>query len=376
MRAARLISLVLLLQNRESMTAGELARELEVSERTIQRDVLALNAAGVPIYADRGRTGGYRLLGGYRTRLTGLSRSEAEALFLAGVPGPASDMGLADAVASAELKLLAALPPALRDAPARTSQRFHLDVPGWFWHADPPRHLAELARAVWQDRMVELRYRRGDREVTRIVAPYGLVLKNGVWYLVGQVGAKHRTYRVDRVVDVTVGDETFDRDDRFDLVGYWRAGAEEFLRRLLSDRVTIRVSPAGLRMLRHVVEAPFAYDEAVAAAGAPDDEGWVVTRLPVESVDVAYDVLLQLGPEVEVLEPPALRARMATAAERLARTYLTHAHLGRPTAGDEPGGTRPDGTGPDRAEPDSTRPDRAGRVGPDGGGGRERPVQR
>lgn len=357
MRAARLISLVLLLQNRESMTAGELARELEVSERTIQRDVLALNAAGVPIYADRGRTGGYRLLGGYRTRLTGLTRSEAEALFLAGVPGPASDMGLADAVASAELKLLAALPPALRDAPARTNQRFHLDVPGWFSHAGPPRHLAELARAVWQDRMVELRYRRGDREVTRVVAPYGLVLKNGVWYLVGQVGAKHRTYRVDRVVAVTVSDETFDRDDGFDLVGYWRAGAEEFLRRMLSDRVTIRVSPAGLRMLRHVVEAPFAYDEAV-AAGAPDEQGWLVTRLPVESVDVAYDVLLQLGPEVEVLEPPVLRARMATAAERLARAYL-----GRPAAGGEPGDTAPDGTRPDGTEAD-------------GGGGRDAPAQR
>lgn len=322
MRAARLISLVLLLQNRESMTAGELASELEVSERTIQRDVLALNAAGVPIYADRGRTGGYRLLGGYRTRLTGLTRSEAEALFLAGVPGPASDMGLADAVASAELKLLAALPPALRDAPARTSQRFHLDVPGWFWHTDPPRHLAELARAVWRDRIVELRYRRGDHEVTRTVAPYGLVLKNSVWYLVGQVGAHHRTYRVDRVTGVAASDETFDRDADFDLVAYWRAGAEEFLRGMLSDQVTIRISPAGMRALRYAVEAPFAYDEAVATASVPDGQGWVVTRLPVESTDVAYDVLLRLGPEVEVLDPPVLRTRMAAAAERLARLYL------------------------------------------------------
>ena len=202
MRAARLISLVLLLQSREAMTAAELATELEVSERTVYRDVLALSAAGIPVYADRGRAGGYRLLGGYRTRLTGLSRTEAEALFLSGLPGPAGDMGLAEAVASAQLKVLAALPAPLRDASARAGQRFHLDVPGWFDTAQPPAWLAELARAVWRDRLVELRYRRGDREVERTVAPYGLILKNGVWYLTGRVGDEYRTYRVDRVRDV------------------------------------------------------------------------------------------------------------------------------------------------------------------------------
>ncbi|MEW2375806.1 YafY family protein [Micromonospora sp. NPDC047812] len=321
MRAARLISLVLLLQARETMTAAELARELEVSERTVYRDVLALSAAGVPVYADRGRTGGYRLLGGYRTRLTGLTRDEAEALFLAGLPGPAGDMGLADAVASAELKVLAALPPTLRDAPARTGQRFHLDVPGWFREAGPPPWLTELAGAVWRDRVVELRYRRGDREVTRTVRPYGLVLKNGVWYLVGRVGDDVRTYRVDRVTGVRVDPETFDRDEDFDLAGYWREQAEAFHRGVLRERATVRLSPAGLRQLRHVADAPFAYDEAVAAAGGPDGQGWVVTRLPVESVDVAYHQLLGLGPEVEVLDPPELRARLAEAAERTARRY-------------------------------------------------------
>lgn len=321
MRAARLISLVLLLQARDAMTAGELARELEVSERTIHRDVLALNAAGVPVYADRGRTGGYRLLGGYRTRLTGLSRAEAEALFLAGLRGPAGEMGLADALATAELKLLAALPSALRDAPARTGQRFHLDAPGWFWQSDPPRHLAELAGAVWRDRVVRLRYRRGAHEVTRVAHPYGLVLKNGVWYLVARVGADHRTYRVDRVTGVEVEAETFDRDAGFDLAGHWRARAEEFLRGMLAERITVRLSPPGLRALRYVVEAPFVYDEAVLAAGAPDGQGWVVTRLSVESTQVAYTVLLRLGPEVEVLDPPGLRALLADAARRMADLY-------------------------------------------------------
>jgi predicted DNA-binding transcriptional regulator YafY len=230
-------------------------------------------------------------------------------------------MGLADAVAAAGLKVLAALPPALRDAPARTGQRFHLDVPGWFRESEPPPRLADLAGAVWQDRVVELRYRRGDREVVRTVQPYGLVLKSGTWYLVGRVDAGHRTYRVDRVVGVEVQAATFDRDERFDLGEYWRSRAEDFLRGMLAERISVRLSPAGLRALRHTAEAPFAYDEAVAAAGAPDGQGWVATRLPVESIEVAYTVLLRLGPEVEVLDPLELRTRMAAAADRLAALY-------------------------------------------------------
>ncbi|WP_410814483.1 helix-turn-helix transcriptional regulator [Micromonospora sp. 067-2] len=321
MRASRLISLLLLLQARGSMTAGELSRALEVSERTVYRDVVALSAAGVPVYADRGRAGGYRLLGGYRTRLTGLTRDEAEALFLAGLPGPAADMGLADAVAAAELKVLAALPPALRDAPARAGQRFHLDVPGWFRETGPPPWLAELARAVWRDRVVQLRYRRGDGEVTRRLWPYGLVLKNGVWYLVGRVGDDTRIYRVDRVTGVEVGEEGFDRDEDFDLAGYWREQAGSFLRNMLRAEVTVRLSPAGLRQLRHVVDAPFVYEELLVAAGHPDEQGWVVTRLPVESVLVAYTQLLALGPEVEALHPPELRERLADAARRATARY-------------------------------------------------------
>ncbi|MBX7265033.1 WYL domain-containing protein [Micromonospora sp. Llam7] len=321
MRASRLISLLLLLQAREVMTAAELARELEVSERTIYRDVLALSAAGVPVYADRGRAGGYRLLGGYRTRLTGMRRDEAEALFLAGLPGPAGEMGLADAVAAAELKLLAALPPSLRDAPARAGQRFHLDVPGWYRETAPPPWLAELAGAVWRDRVITLRYRRGEREVTRRTLPYGLVLKSGTWYLIGRVGDDVRTYRVDRVSAVEPHEETFDREPGFDLAGYWRAQAEAFLRGMLRAEVTIRLSPAGLRRLRHLTEIPFGYAEAVLAAGEPDGQGWVTTRLPVESVEVAYTQLLGLGPEVEVLDPPELRARMAGATARAAALY-------------------------------------------------------
>jgi predicted DNA-binding transcriptional regulator YafY len=318
-RAARLINLVLLLQARGTLTAGELARELEVSERTVYRDVLALSAAGVPVYAEQGRTGGYRLVGGYRTRLTGLSRAEAEALFLAGLPGPARDMGLDEPVTAARLKVLAALPPGLRDASARAGQRFHLDAPGWFADAEPPPLLAELAHAVWQDRTVTMRYRRTD-EVVRTVDPYGLVLKNGSWYLVGKVGGDLRVYRVDRVTEVAGTGDTFVRDEGVDLPAFWAERAAEFVRQMLRDEVTIRLSPAGLRSLRWVAE-PVAVQEALAAAGAPDADGWVTTRMPVESPDVAYTYMLRLGPEVEVLEPPAVRDRMAAAAGRLRDLY-------------------------------------------------------
>lgn len=325
MRAARLISIVLLLQSREAMTAGELARELEVSERTVYRDMEALSAAGVPVYADQGRGGGYRLVGGYRTRLTGLTREEAEALFLSGLPGPAGDMGRGDAVAAAELKVLAALPASLRDAPARAGQRFHLDAPGWFGESGPPPLLRDLARAVWDDERVELRYRRKDAEVARVADPYGLVLKNGAWYLVARVGGSPRTYRVDRVTDVRPTGEFFDRDEDFDLAGHWREQARAFLRSMLREEVTVRLSPEGMRLLRYAVE-PYAARRAAEDAGEPDERGWVVTTLPVESTVVAASELMRLGAEVEVLAPPPLRERMAGSAARLAELYS----LGRP----------------------------------------------
>ncbi|MEV4352631.1 YafY family protein [Actinoplanes sp. NPDC049596] len=319
MRAARLINLVLLLQSRGTLTAAELAAELEVSERTVYRDVLALSAAGVPVYAEQGRAGGYRLVGGYRTRLTGLSRSEAEALFLAGLPGPAGDMGLGEPVKAVRRKVLAALPPELRTASEAAGQRFHLDAPGWFRENEPPPALTELTPAVWQDRVLTVAYRRRE-VVTRTVEPYGLVLKNGTWYLVGKVSGAFRTYRVDRIESVEAGEDTFERDPAFDLPGFWAERAAEFVRQMLGETITIRLSPDGLRQLRFVAE-PVAVREALDAASEPGPDGWVRTRLPVESLDVAYSYVLRLGPEAEVLEPPPLRARLAAAARRTAELY-------------------------------------------------------
>ncbi|MEW9520926.1 helix-turn-helix transcriptional regulator [Streptomyces tubercidicus] len=325
MRAARLIKMVLLLQTRPSMTGAELARELEVSERTVARDVLSLSEAGVPVYADRGRAGGYRLIGGYRTRLTGLGRSEAEALFLSGVPSALREMGLADAASAARLKVSAALLPELRDAATGVAQRFHLDAPAWYQEPETPALLPGIADAVWDDRRITARYLRKDTEVERELEPYGLVLKAGVWYLAARTEGDYRVYRVDRFTAVAPRDtgERFTRDTSFDLPAFWAERAAQFARSILREQVTLRLSPAGVRQLPYVTERAAAR-EAIAqaqAAGGPDEQGRLTVTLAVESADVAYAQLLALGPEGEILAPPELRARFASAAHRTAALY-------------------------------------------------------
>ncbi|RXS78917.1 WYL domain-containing transcriptional regulator [Streptomyces sp. TM32] len=344
MRAARLIKMVLLLQARPSMTAAELARELEVSERTVARDVLSLSEAGVPVYADRGRAGGYRLIGGYRTRLTGLGRSEAEALFLSGVPTALREMGLADAASAARLKVSAALRPELRDAASGAAQRFHLDAPAWYQEPETPGLLPAIADAVWDDRRITARYLRKDTEVARELEPYGLVLKAGVWYLAARVEGEYRVYRVDRFTAVTAyegvgttgpaeataaaeatgaSDGRFRRDESFDLPAFWAERAAQFARSILREEVVLRLSARGVHQLPYVTERAAAR-EAIAraqAAGGPDEQGRLTVTLAVESAEVAYAQLLSLGPEGEILAPVELRARMAAAARRMAAVY-------------------------------------------------------
>ncbi|MGW7577599.1 helix-turn-helix transcriptional regulator [Streptomyces sp. NPDC054765] len=336
MRAARLIKMVLLLQARPSMTGAELARELEVSERTVARDVLSLSEAGVPVFAHRGRAGGYRLIGGYRTRLTGLGRSEAEALFLSGVPSALREMGLADAASAARLKVSAALLPELRDAATGAAQRFHLDAPGWYQEPEPPALLPEIADAVWDDRRIAARYLRKDTEVERELEPYGLVLKAGVWYLAARTQGDYRVYRVDRFTAVAVAGSgaaddadaddaggRFIRDDSFDLPAFWARRAAQFARSILREEVVLRLSPRGVLQLPYVTERAAAREAITRAqsAGGPDELGRLTVTLAVESAEVAHAQLLALGPEGEILAPSGLRERFASAARRTAALY-------------------------------------------------------
>ena len=322
MRAGRLVSLLLLLQTRGRMTAQALADELEVSVRTVYRDVESLGASGVPIYADRGPTGGYQLLDGYRTRLTGLTGAEAGTLFLAGVPGPAAELGLGSVLAAAELKLRASLPGELADRADRVRERFHLDAPGWFRADEPTPHLAVAADAVWDARQLSVRYRRwkAPREVSRTLSPLGVVLKAGRWYLVAKAGERVTAYRVANILDAVVLDAEAERPEGFDLAAFWREWTDRYENSVYTSSATVRMTVRALEVMAFVF-APEMSRRARAAAGEPDDSGWLITEVPIESITHGHIELLRLGAEAEVLAPPELRARFIETARKLAELY-------------------------------------------------------
>ncbi|MFI6595742.1 helix-turn-helix transcriptional regulator [Nonomuraea sp. NPDC050536] len=320
MRASRLMSILLLLQTRERVTAQELADTLEVSVRTVYRDMDSLSAAGIPLYGEPGHEGGYRLLGGFRTRLNGLTGDEAESLFLTGLPGAAADLGLGAIVTAAQLKLMSALPAELRDRAGRIAERFHLDAPAWYRDADRTPYLTSVADAVWNGRAVRMRYLRWaePREVTRTVEPLGLVLKAGHWYLVGRTGERIRTYRISRIADLRVLDERFDRPDGFDLAGHWQEYLESFDARRHRDTATVRLSPETFEHLPNVMERAVVL---AARATARESGGWVEVRIPIESPDQAISELLRLGAGAEVIAPAYLRERLVETLTAMAGIY-------------------------------------------------------
>ena len=328
MRASRLVNLLLLLQARGGMTGSQLAQELEVSVRTVYRDVEALSEAGVPIYAERGPHGGVRLVDGYRTRLTGLNEDEAQALFLSGLPGPAAELGLGTVVAAARLKVLAALPPELRARASRLTQRFHLDAPGWFRPAEPVPHLETLAAAVWEERRVTAAYRRPDRIVDRSLDPLGIVLKAGIWYLVATTDGQVRSYRVSRVEGVTVTEERFQRPPHFDLVAFWDEAIAAYQESLPQIEAILRVRSSAIDWLATSIGDP----AWATATRQPDPAGedWVRVMLRVETIESALADLLRLGPRVEVLEPQTLRQAVIDEARAVLSAYGTGSGSGSP----------------------------------------------
>lgn len=320
MRADRLLSLMLLLQTRGRMTARELADKLEVSERTIYRDLDALGAAGIPVYGDHGPGGGYALLDSYRTNLTGLTEDEVRALLISGAQKPLADLGLAEASEVAQLKLSASIPVSqLRDA-EHMRQRIHFDAAGWFQPQESIPHLQTLQDAIWHDRQVYIAYQRADGSYgERLIDPYGLVAKATVWYLVASIGDDMRVYRVSRIRSVAICDECFARASHFDLAAYWSQWCTEFEANRPQYPVRLRLAPEMVALL------PIIWGEGVRkrleeAEPSPVD-GWVEANFTFETLEAARTNVMGLGTLAEVAQPLELREAIAEMARALAGFY-------------------------------------------------------
>lgn len=311
MRADRLLAVLMLLQQQRRITAGELARRLEVSERTIYRDIEALQASGVPIYTEPGRGGGIRLLERYRTDLSGLSLGEAEVVPLLGLGDALAGMGFGS-VAQTEAKVLAALPEAQRERAEHMRRKIHVDLSAWWHGTELVPHMGVLVEAAFTGRRLRVRYRRGndDRAVTRTLDPLGLVLKAGVWYLVVAIGeGDPRTYRASRVLEAEVLDEPSQPRPDFELTSFWTHRRDDFQTHGTAYEVTVRARPGAVRALRNDYESE------------PPDAEWTTLGLTFGAKEHALRRLLSFGPDVEVLGPADLRRAVADCLDRTTALY-------------------------------------------------------
>ncbi|TDL48191.1 YafY family transcriptional regulator [Paenibacillus dendritiformis] len=315
MRADRLLSIVLLLQNHGKLTSKELARRLEVSERTIMRDMDALSAAGIPVYADRGSNGGWMLAEGYRTTLTGMKATELLSLLL--IPSSLlDDLGLREEGDSALRKLLASTTAEQRRDAEFARERLHIDGAGWHESTkDSSPCLPLLQEAVWEERAVRVEYEREDGVVTRTLQPLGLVAKRNVWYLVAETGdAALRTYRLSRLRHAELLDETFTRPAGFDLASYWAQSTSQFTASLPRYPARIRLRDDVLARLsqdRYVRVGP------VRAAGG----GWSEAEVEFHTLESAAETILRFGPRMVAIAPAELRAAVIAEAKALLAQY-------------------------------------------------------
>ena len=325
MRADRLLSILLLLQVNRRMTAGELSERLEVSARTIHRDMEALSAAVVPVFAERGVGGGWSLLDGYETSLTGLNKAEIEALFLNKPSRLLADLGMHQVFEAALIKLLAALPSMSRRDAEYVRQRIHVDDSDWRPYEEDVSFLPRLQEAVWQERKLCLSYGRSDGQtVERLVDPLGLVAKGRTWYLVAAVEGEIRTYRVSRVKDARVTDQPCTRPESFDLAAYWEESCAQFKAGLPRYPARVRVAPDILPRVRRLRYA------RVEEASLPDAEGWITLSVQFETEEEACGYVLSFGPQIEVLEPPALRQKVINLAEDIIALYARKSQASQP----------------------------------------------
>lgn len=317
MRADRLLSILMLLQVHHRLTGRELAERLEVSERTIHRDLEALSGVGVPVVAERGQGGGWSLLESYQTTLTGLNLAEIQALFLPKPSHLLTALGWNQAFEAALLKLLAALPAANRRQAEIVSQRIHLDPTGWHRWNEEMSAFPILQAAIWQERQLQLSYERNDgRQIERLVNPLGLVAKGSVWYLVAAVEREVRCYRISRISNATITDFPCIRPERFDLANYWQRSLVEFKAALPRYVAMLRVAREAMPRLQYA-----GYFARIEQINPSDAEGWatVSIRFDVESAACAY--VLGFGAQMEVVEPLELRERVVQAAKEVIALY-------------------------------------------------------
>jgi predicted DNA-binding transcriptional regulator YafY len=318
MKSGRLLGMLLLLQARGRMSARDLAGRLEVSQRTVYRDIDALSAAGVPVHAERGANGGIVLADGYRKALTQFNEDEIRALFAAG-NNLLSDIGIEDGLPRALEKLEGALPEPQRRAASTMRRRVYVDHRRWKQLAQPREHLAQLRVAIWEDRRVRLRYKdQTQKRTERVIDPFGLVAKAGVWYLVARYGAEMRTFRAERILGVEETEERFVRPDDFDLVSFWRQWTTEYEERLPAYPVILRVPP-------DQAEEVCSYWEAhVLDNGARSATHLVKVIFPSEST--ALHQIIAWGDRSEIVEPDTLREMVVARAQEV----VNH-HSRRPT---------------------------------------------
>ncbi|MFN7948343.1 MAG: YafY family protein [Blastocatellia bacterium] len=320
MRADRLISILLLLQIHRRMTSRELAGRLEVSERTIHRDMEALGMAGVPVVAERGSGGGWRLLDGYRSNLTGLSEAEIQALFLTRPANLLADLGLEKAADAGLIKLQATLPLPHQLEAEFMRERIHIDVTGWSSTREAVPLLPALLQAIWHERRIRLSYHRGDDcVVERLADPLGLVAKGSVWYLVAAVDGEIRSYRVSRVQSVTMTDEHCLRPEGFDLAAHWQQSSAGFREKFPHYLVTVRVRADVFPRLSYT--SRFMRVEQTAA---PDENGWMKVTMDFQVIENACACLLGFGANVEILEPAELREMVISEAAAVIAFYAQH----------------------------------------------------
>lgn len=323
MRADRLIAITLLLQAKGKMTARALAEELEVSRRTILRDIDALSSAGIPLYTEGGHGGGIALDEQYRVTLTGLTEAEASTLFVSGLPNLLQELGFQERTQNTLLKLFAALPTLHREAVERFRQRIYIDPVGWWSEAAPP-FWETLQRAVYEDRPIQISYIRFEGErLERIVKPYSLVMKAGVWYLVARHGelGEFRTYRISRLQQVEIQDTTFLRQKDFDLATFWQNHIAQLTAQWMPYAFTIRATEKGITFLRPYI---------LELVAQPEGDGWFTAHINVNSIEDARMLVFGLGQEGYAIEPAELQADIGRMAQQLLDTQYSKSSASLP----------------------------------------------